>query len=215
MHTFVCIFVLHVHGILMSQISIYMKKKILVLLGNGDSETFSAEVAAAYARGATAAGHAVAQVNLGDLTFDPILHKGYKVIQELEPDLIELQKKITASDHLVLVYPNWWCSMPALLKGLFDRMWLPGFAFNFDKQTHAVMQRLKGKTARVIILSGSHSPFVEWMKYGDYANEVVRGVLGFAGMKAKVTSFGPCERQDPHAHTMWLKKTEMLGQKGE
>lgn len=192
-----------------------MAKKILVLLGNADVETFSGEIATAYERGAKAGGHKVTRVNIGDLSFDPILHKGYKVIQELEPDLVDLQKKIKAADHLVLVYPNWWCAMPALLKGLFDRMWLPGFAFNFDKQTHAVIQRLKGKTARVFILSGSHSPFVQWMKYGDYENEVVRGLLGFAGMKASVTSFGPCERQDPHAHGMWISKTEALGRKGE
>jgi putative NADPH-quinone reductase len=192
-----------------------MVKKILVLLGNSDVETFSGEVASAYVRGASAAGHMVERVNIGDLVFDPILHKGYKVIQELEPDLVELQKKIQLADHFVLVYPNWWCAMPAILKGLFDRMWLPGFAFNFDKETRAVIQRLSGKTARVIILSGSHSPFVQWVKYGDYANEVVRGLLGFAGMKVGVTSFGPCERQDPHAHSVWIKKTEVLGAKGE
>lgn len=190
-------------------------KKILVLLGNGDAESFSGEIAASYERGAMAAGHSVIRVNIGDLAFDPILHKGYKVIQVLEPDLVQLQAQITAADHLVIVYPNWWCSMPALLKGLFDRIWLPGFAFNFDKKTHALIQRLAGKSARVIILSGSHSPFMEWMKYGDYKNEIARGLLGFAGMKVKVTSFGPCERQDPHAHAGWIKQTEMLGARAQ
>lgn len=192
-----------------------MTKKIVVLQGNPDSASFSGEIAAAYMRGTKAGNHKAVRVDVGDLQFDPILHKGYKVIQELEPDLVQLQKAIKGADHLVLIYPNWWCTMPALLKGLFDRMWLPGFAFNFDKQTKELIQHLKGKTARVIILSGSHSPFMLWMKYGDYTNEVVRGIFGFAGFKVSTTSFGPCERQTEHAHKSWLKKVEEMGRKGE
>lgn len=192
-----------------------MAKKIFVLQGNPDNATFSGEIANAYVRGAKAAGNKVARVNIGELAFDPILHKGYKVIQELEPDLLALQKAIKAADHLVIIYPNWWCSMPALLKGMFDRMWLPSFAFNFDKRTKAVTQHLKGKTARIIILSGSHSPFMMWMKYGDYTNELARGILGFAGFDVKVTALGPCERQTEHAHKNWIKKAEMLGARGE
>jgi len=192
-----------------------MAKKILVLQGNPDNASFSGEVASAYVRAAKAAGHKVARINIGDLSFDPILHKGYKTIQPLEPDLLGIQKAINGANHVVIIYPNWWCSMPALLKGMFDRMWLPGFAFNFDKRTKEVTQHLKGKTARLIILSGSHSPFMLWMKYGDYTNEIARGILGFAGIDVKVTSFGPCERQTEHAHKSWIKKTEMLGSRGE
>lgn len=191
-----------------------MKKKILVLLGHPDSDTFSGKIAEAYMRGAKEGGHKAVDVRIGDLSFDPILHKGYKEIQELEPDLVDLQKAIKKADHIVIVYPNWWASMPAILKGMFDRMWLPGFAFNFDKKTRMPIQRLSGKTARVIILSGSHSPFMMWMKYGDYTNEITRGILGFAGIKPKVTALGPCERQSDHAHNQWIAQIEELGRGG-
>ena len=79
------------------------KKKIFILLGNPDSETYSESLAKAYEEGAKEAGHEVRRVNLGDITFDPILHKGYKVIQELEPDLITIQKNIQWADHFVIV----------------------------------------------------------------------------------------------------------------
>ena len=191
-----------------------MQKKILIILGHTDKETYSGAMADHYQAGAEEAGHEVVRVNIGDLEFDPILHKGYKEIQQLEPDLIKLQETFTWADHVVIVYPNWWCTMPAILKGLFDRIWIPGFAFNFDKKTKKVIQRLKAKTARVIIVAGSHSPFKTWWMFGDYTNEIQHGVLGFAGLETAVSAFGPCERVTDETRSKWLKKIELLGRTG-
>ncbi len=185
-------------------------KNILVLLGNPDLETYSGGVASEYVATATDAGHAVERVNIGELNFDPILHNGYKEIQELEPDLVMLQEKINWADHIVIVYPNWWCTMPAILKGLFDRMWLPGFAFNFDKETHKCICRLKGKTARVFIIAGTHTPFMTWWKFGDFTNEISHGILGFSGIKTKVTAFGPTTRASENQREKWFKKVRFL-----
>ncbi len=189
-------------------------KKILVLLGNPDSESFSSKVATAYEDAARTAGHEVQRFNVNDLKFDPILHKGYKAIQPLEPDLVKIQEVWNWADHVVIVYPNWWCTMPAVLKGMFDRMFLPGFAFNFDKQTKKLIQRLKGKTARVIVLAGTHSPFMTWLKFGDFTNEIQFGILGFAGMKAKVSAFGPCDRVSEAVRQKWIAKVAGFGTKG-
>ncbi|MDA8597052.1 NAD(P)H-dependent oxidoreductase [Candidatus Pacebacteria bacterium] len=190
-----------------------MSKKILVLLANPDVESFSGGMADHYAVGAIDAGHEVKRVNLGDLQFDPILHKGYKEIQPLEPDLQALQDDFRWADHIVIVYPNWWCTMPALLKGLFDRMWLPGFAFNFNKETKKIEQHLSGKTGRVIIISGSHSAFQTWWKFGDFTNEIQHGILEFAGIKTKVTAYGPCERVDNAQRDKWFADVEKMGKK--
>ena len=149
------------------------------------------------------------------MKFDPILHKGYKEIQALEPDLIALQQAILECDHLVIAYPNWWTTMPALLKGLFDRFWLPGFAFNFNKQTRKIEQHLAGRTARVFVLSGSHTPFQTWWKFGDYTNEIQYGILEFAGIKTTVTTYGPCEKVDGLCREKWLFEAESLGKVGK
>lgn len=191
-----------------------MSKKILVLLGHPDKDTYSGKIADMYEKSARSEGHEVTRVNLGDLQFDPILHKGYKEIQMLEPDLINLQEQIKEADHIVIVYPNWWCTMPALLKGLFDRFWLPGFAFNFDKQTKKIIKHLSGKTARVIIVAGTHSPFQTWWKFGDFTNEIQYGILEFAGIKTSVTAYGPCDSVDNVCRDKWLSEIETLGRKG-
>lgn len=47
-------------------------------------------------------------------------------------DLHGVREHVSAlrnADALVLVYPTWWFGLPAMLKGWFDRVWLPGVAF--------------------------------------------------------------------------------------
>lgn len=190
-----------------------MPKKIVILLGNSDAETFSGAIADHYQAAAEDAGHEVARFNIGEMKFDPILHKGYKEIQPLEQDLLNLQEAIKYSDHVVVVYPNWWCTMPAVLKGLFDRMWIPGFAFNFDKQTKKLVQHLKGKTGRTIVIAGTHSPLKTWWLFGDYTNEIQHGILGFSGIDTSVCTFGPTEKVSEAKKEQWLKQVEVLGRK--
>ena len=183
-------------------------KKIVVICGNPDTETFTGGVLDHYQAAAEEAGHEVKRYNIEEMDFDPILHKGYKEIQPLEPILIELQDAIRECDHIVIAYPNWWCTMPAKLKGLIDRFWLPGFAFNFNKETKRVEAHLTGKTARVYVISGSHSPFKTWWRYGDYTNEIQYGILEFAGIKTKVTTYGPCEKVSDKCRAKWIKEVE-------
>ncbi len=189
-------------------------KRIVVLLGHPDRDSFSGFLAETYAKAAEEAGHSVRRLFLGEMQFDPVLWHGYKVIQELEPDLQEAQATIRWADHLVVVYPNWWHTMPAILKGFFDRAWLPGFAFNFEKPSGRLIQRLAGKTARVIIVCGSHAPFLARWKYGDFTNEIARGILGFAGMQVRVTTFGPAERVGKERRQRWVARVRSLGRAG-
>jgi len=77
-------------------------KKIVVICGNPDADTFTGAVLDRYQAAAEDAGHEVKRYNVGEMDFDPILHKGYKEIQPLEPILLELQAAITECDHLVI-----------------------------------------------------------------------------------------------------------------
>ncbi len=189
-------------------------KKIVIICGNPDADSFTGSVLDHYQLAAEENGHEVRRFNLGDMQFDPILRHGYKEIQQLEPDLIALQDTIRECDHLVIGYPNWWCTMPALLKGVIDRIWLPGFAFNFNKETRKIEKHLAGKTGRVFILSGTHTPFKTWWKFGDFTNEIQYGILEFAGIKTEVTAYGPCEHVADNVRAKWMKEVDGLGRKG-
>lgn len=196
------------------------QKKIFILVGHPDAETSSGLFADVYAEGAREVGHEVRRMNIGELSFDPILHKGYKEIQALEPDLIAVQENFKWADHIVILYPNWWSTMPALLKGMFDRMWIPGFAFSFKKdkegkRTNTVIRMLKGKSARVIITTGTRPLFLRVL-FGDFTNEISRGILGFSGISPVcVSTIGPCENVSEAKMKRWEEKVRCFGKKAK
>ena len=191
-------------------------KKIFILVGHPDSESLTAKFAVYYASGVKEAGHEVRLTNLGELSFNPILHKGYKEMQPLEPDLLKLQEDVRWADHFVILYPSWWSTMPALLKGMFDRMWLPGFAFRFHAKGvfKDLMWRklLKGKSARVFVLSDS-PPVLARIVFGDTTNEIRRGILWFAGFRVRVRKIGPVKFITDTKVDRWKQKFHRWGRR--
>ncbi len=193
-------------------------RKIFLLLGHPDTAGFCGEIAAAYEAAAREAGHEVRRQNIGEMQFDPILHKGYRARQELEPDLVAFQANVQWAEHMVIVYPVWWVGMPALLKGLFDRAWLPGSAFRYMKMkdgTRTIFwHRLyRGKTARIFMNSGTH-PWLVRLLPGNVNAQLKWGILWFAGFSTSTCWFGPGENIPEATKMYWLNKVRAIARRG-
>ena len=188
------------------------KKLITLVVANPVRSSFSFACGDTYQKAAEEAGATVHRFNTVDMEFDPVLHDGYNTIQALEPDLVKFQNAIKASSHLVFIYPNWWTTMPAKMKGLFDRSFLPGFAFKFEKEKFTPL--LKGKTARVINISGSIHPMLLWCAIGPYTNELEKGILKSCGVApVKTTSFGPTRNAKQAVLERWLAKVAVMAKR--
>lgn len=188
--------------------------KIFILLGHTDRETLSGALADCYETHAHAAGYEIRRQDLADMHFDPILLHGYKTIQKLEPDLEEFWDNVRWADHIVIVYPTWWSGMPAMLKGLFDRAWLPHFAFNFADHGLTWTKMMKGKTAR-IITSANTNPWLLQFMYGSPTQMLELAILRFSGIRAYSTVFGPSERASERRRSNWFRQVERLARKGQ
>jgi len=68
-------------------------KKILIINGHPDQESFNFGLAEAYKKGAQKSSAKVEEINIRDLDFNPNLQYGYRKRTELEPDLIDAQQK--------------------------------------------------------------------------------------------------------------------------
>lgn len=189
-------------------------KRILIINGHPYEKSFCSAITDAYEKGARQAGAEVKRINLGDLRFDPILHKGYHEIQPLEPDLIKAQAEIKWAEHLVFVFPTWWVGPPALMKGFLDRAFLPGFAFKYHKDSPFWDKLLKGRSARVFITMDSLIVY-NWFKYHNSGHlGFIKGTLDFVGLKpVKVDIFQWVRFSSETRRLKWLKKAEWRGRK--
>lgn len=187
-------------------------KKVLIINGHPDSESFAFAIAAAYKKGALAAGAEVQELILADLDFNPILQFGYRKRTDLEPDLVLAREKILWAEHVVWVYPVWWGGAPALLKGFIDRTFLPGFAFKYRENSVWWDKLLTGRSAH-IISTLDQPPLYYWLVNGRPTYHTMKKMtLEFSGFKpVRTTTFGPIRNSSAEYRTKWLGKIEELG----
>ena len=186
---------------------------IAVILGHPDTASLCASIARAYADGAREGGAAVREINLGELKFDPVLWHGYAEIQPLEPDLVAAQETIRWADVLVFAYPNWWGTIPALLKGFFDRTFLPGFAFSYRENSRFWDRLLAGRSGRLLVTMDSPGWYYRWVVRQPGHQMMRRSILGFSGVKPVRTSrFGTVRGSADAARTGWIDRARTLGE---
>ncbi|MGL4205351.1 MAG: NAD(P)H-dependent oxidoreductase [Aeromonadaceae bacterium] len=189
-----------------------MGKDVVVILGHPDAESYCAALAQGYVTAASEVGHQVSLYALGNMEFDPILRQGYKVVQQLEPDLLELQAAIARADHLVFVYPTWWGTMPALLKGMFDRLFIPGFAFKYRQPESALWDKLlKGRSAQVIVTMDTPGWYYRLVYKLAGHHIIKRCILDFCGIKpVAIHAIGPVKSSSLTLRQKWLAEVQRL-----
>ena len=191
-----------------------MNKKILIINGHPNKDAFNFGITKAYTKGAGNAGAEVKQVIIADLVFNPNLQFGYQKRIDLEPDLTKAWEKIKWADHFVWVHPVWWGGLPAITKGFIDRLFLPGFAFQYRKNSVWWDKLLKGKTAH-IITTLDQPAWYYWFAFGrPGVNQLKKSTLQFCGIKpVKVTYIGSIKNTNASLRKRWLDKIEELGKK--
>lgn len=189
-------------------------KRILMIFGSPKRDGLSHALGEAYAQGARSQGHVVRQLKLGEMRFDPVLHDGYDQSQALEPDLLEAQRLIHWAQHLVFVYPVWWGGLPALLKGFFDRVFLPGFAFRYRNRSRLWDKLLSGRSADLLVTMDTPPGYFRWVYGAPAHRQMVRTILGFCGIRTRrLSEFAPVRPSSEEQRQAWLHKAEALGVK--
>jgi NAD(P)H dehydrogenase (quinone) len=164
---------------------------IYILLAHPDKESFNGQLADFYAEAARSKNHNVRIQRLGEMKFDPILWKGYKVVQELEPDLKAAQENILWCEKWVIIYPIWWGSVPAIFKGFIDRTLYSGFAYKYHTKDPLWDKLLKGKQAHIITTCDAPRWWIWWMYRNSDIYAIKNATLRFSGISpVMVTRIG-------------------------
>ena len=192
-------------------------RRLFVLDGHPAPDSLSAHFAQSYGQAAGAAGHEVRHAALSAMAFDPDFGAtGFRDPKPLEPALVGFMADLAWAEHLVVLSPMWWGGMPAKLKGLFDRAFLPGAAFDPRiRKNHFPLPLLTGKTARFIVTSDTPPWFQRWIYRDAMGHQFRHQIAHFCGLKpARLTHFGPVETADAARIATWRQKVERLGAAG-
>ena len=134
--------------------------QFLVIECHPNKGSFTTSVATMIRETLASKGYAVENINLVDDLFNPVMSvedlKAWREGKTKDALVEKYQAMITKADMLVIPFPVWWGNMPALLKGFWDKVFLPGWVFP---------NHLKGKSAIVITtMTSSSSTFNEHQK---------------------------------------------------
>lgn len=189
-------------------------KKIAIINGHPNKDSFNFGVAAAYKEGAAESGAEIKEIVIANLNFNPNLQFGYQKRMELEPDLLNAWDIIQWADHLVWVHPVWWGGFPALMKGFIDRLFLPGFAYKYRENSVWWDKLLKGKTAHIITTLDQPGWYYRLMYGRPSVNQLKKSTLEFCGINpVKVTYIGIVRDSKEDQRRKWLGKVKELGRR--
>ncbi len=151
--------------------------KILLVYCHPVATSFAAALRDRILAALEAKGHQVELVDLYAEGFDPALSTMERIEYEEPPEnreqVLGYAAQVKRCEGLLLVHPTWWYGMPAMLKGWFDRVWIPGVAFDIDPSGGISAAEL-GRIRKLAVVTTYGAP--EWFNrfvMGDPARKVM------------------------------------------
>ena len=118
--------------------------KTLIIYYHPREGSFCSAIRDAVKTGLHKGHHECKIINLDDEEFDPVMkEKDLKAfvelgrgledaLSELDPVVLRYKKKLEWAEQMVMIFPIWWMTMPAMMKGFVDKVIFPGVAYEMD-----------------------------------------------------------------------------------
>ncbi|MBX9454748.1 MAG: NAD(P)H-dependent oxidoreductase [Rhizobium sp.] len=162
--------------------------RVLVVLAHPLQESFAASISRTVVSALETKGHKIDLLDLYAENFDPRLTSSERASYMTGSyDLTEIApyaERLKAAEALILVFPQWWFNMPAILKGFIDRTFVPGTAFDYDDAGIKLVPKLD-RLRHFWVFSTTGSPWwVVTFYMGDPVRRILkRGIAAFCGKR--------------------------------
>jgi putative NADPH-quinone reductase len=166
--------------------------RVLVIYCHPVAESFAAAAHSTVLQALADGGHEVTDVDLYAEHFDPVMSRqerlDYLNTARNERLVKRYDDQLAAAEAIVLVYPAWWYGMPAMLKGYFDRVWLPGVAFDVTPDGKVNTERLQHIRRILVVTTYGGSWWMVRVALGDPARKLIgRAVRALCARGCRVT----------------------------
>ncbi|WP_070988170.1 NAD(P)H-dependent oxidoreductase [Halofilum ochraceum] len=188
-----------------------MPASILIIQGHPDPDQkhFCHALADAYAEAAEQAGHSVRRVEIARLEFPLIRQAEDWKHGEAPPAIADVQAELLRAGHIVIIYPLWLGTMPALLKGFLEQVFRQSFAFGADPMRPE--RKLRGRSARVVVTMGMPGWIYRAYFMAHGLKNLERNILRFCGIRPVRSSLVGMVEGDSARRGRWLERMRRLG----
>ena len=190
-----------------------MARQITIIDGHPDPspERLCHALADAYADGAQSAGHEIARIRLADLPIE-FLRTAADFRRGMAPNwAVAAQKALLRAEHIVLIYPLWLGTMPAMLKAFLEQVLRESFALESESLGWP-KGRLAGRSGRVVVTMAMPSFAYRWIYRAHSLKSLERNILGLCGIKPiRETLLGMAEMSGRPIRKAWMQKLNRLG----
>ena len=158
------------------------EKRTLIVLAHPLGDSYCAALAATVRETLIERGHEVDLIDLYADDFDPRLSAEERAAY-FEPDydaspVADYARRLRAASHLVFVFPQWWGNCPAILKGFFDRVFVPGVAYDLGARAGEFIPRLDNVKKLWVVMTAGSSWWVTKLYLRDPVRHQIRGAVG-------------------------------------
>jgi NAD(P)H dehydrogenase (quinone) len=187
--------------------------RVLVLYAHPNPESFGAALHGAVIESLRAAGHEVDDCDLYAEGFSPVLTReervGYHAIPENALPVAGYVERLRRAEALVIVTPVWNFGWPAILKGFFDRVFLPGVSFALkDGKVRGVLTNIR----RLTVVTTYGGTRLRAFLVGDpprkIATRVLRAVTDFRAPVSYLAHYD-MNRSTPESRSAFLSRVRL------
>ena len=167
-------------------------------------------------------GHACKVINLDKDNFDPVMkakdlkafaelgHGISEALEDLDPAVLRYKKKLEWAERLVMIFPVWWMTVPAIMKGFVDKVIFPGVAY--EMEDGRLVSRLRSlKQVTVISTMNTPANIYRDLFGNSLEGSLIKGTFNQIGIHdAKWISFNMVRQVEPEVRVQWLRELEEM-----
>lgn len=179
---------------------------VLIVYTHPNQTSFNYAILQHVQRGLREAGHNIEVIDLYQENFDPVLRFDSERKRRdlyLDPETEKYRKLIKKANHIIFIYPIWWYSLPAILKGFIDRVFVLDFAYTYEGNIPKGL--LKNKTAWLIYTIDSPKWYISIFRFNIEWITMKKAILKFCGFgKVERLMFSSLKKSDEQKREKWL-----------
>lgn len=191
----------------------------LIVFNHPYGGSFCGAILAAVERGLKTGGHKCRVINLDQDDFDPVMRSkdllafvgagraGEDAIDAIDDQVREYKEHLEWAEHLVMIFPVWWMTTPAMTKGFIDKVIFPAIAY--DMKDGRLVSRLSLRKVTVITTMNTPADIYREVFGNPLEGSLIKGTFRQIGIEnIEWTSLNEVKQVSREQREAWLEEIE-------